>query len=634
MKITGLFTTFTELKNNKQFFDEDLKFNSTQIFFLHVLFIIFYVLFNALSATIYHIEANPDIHNINPWLSEYLKDNDGIELYVLTLAMPAYLLLGLFIVEKINFRLKYLSIIGIRLFYFLLVCLFFSSAFLKATHHLKIDIDNILIVFLLVSAISISIIKLSKRSLPFWSKLLLLFSFLIFLFLLGLLINSPPSIFDYSYYIGPANKIIDGEKLGTFYMQYNVFGTYLFVLMQKFDLRVHEMFVVLILIFSLWIFLYRKTALLLFQNKTYVFLFLFTLIIIRCVAISGGPVSIPQVSAIRMDLWVPVLLVLLIYGFESSVTASAFSICYLLDDVFGFMYLTLYVLMLFMLFIKRGAGSFHFRQLLILLPIILSFIIHFLVFGSISSPAGKMYSNLHLGFMPVSKFSSFWLIALLLTMCLYVLYQSRKNQITHLFILGIACIQLTYFFGRSHEHNLLNISGIFIFILFLTLDRLYTHSYRNKNILNATIILIIGIGLNYSSDIDGKWHMALRKIRTLSFVEPDPHEKELAITGNYLKSFETDKIIILSEADGYINYRLGYQQIGYFSPFFANVFTDETVAFLKYQLNQGYRLIVYPVLYDKLAADILSFNNVNNKEQFVANPLPYKLSEITLVSVK
>ncbi len=620
---------FFKFKNKIEF---NPPINFTIVVLLNLLFFSFYFLFVIFSDSISHFGAHPDIKNLTPWICNSLGENDGIELYVMMLAMPLYLFLGYIISKKTTIKLAFLSTKWTPLLYIFFIGIIFTfHFFITEKPHVKE-----IIVFIFVSIIlSSCAIKLAQQTFTKWTKIVLVIISFFSLSIIGLFINTPPSIFDYGYYIGPASKILAGEKFGSFYMQYNIFGTSLFVLMQKLNLQLHQIFIVFIFIFSFWMFLYSRAATILFQNKSYVYLFLVTLFIVRCLTISVGPVSIPQVSPIRMDLWVPLIIILSRFGFTSTITASAFSICYLGDDVFGFMYLTLYTLTIIIIFLSKyfkQHNGFSFKIILPLLPIILALVIHIIIFKTLTSPSGKIYSDFHIGFLPILKNSSFWFIAWLLPICLYILTINKKNQLLHLFIFGIACVQLTYFFGRSHDHNLLNISGIFVFILFLTLDSLYTHSSKNKYLLYVTILLIAAVNVNYYSPIKDKWAIAIQKIKTHSILEPNPIEKQLAIQGNYLTSFGTDKILIVSDIDSYVNYRLGYRQVGYFSPFCANIFIDQTTTFLTNQLNNGYRLIIYPCACNELEKDIPLLNNSKNKQRFVVNPLKYGLMEITLAN--
>jgi hypothetical protein len=206
----------------------------------------------------------------------------------------------------------------------------------------------------------------------------------------------------------------------------------------------------------------------------------------------------------------------------------------------------------------------------------------------------------------------------------------------YLFILGIACIQLTYFFGRSDEHNLRNISGIIVFILFLTIDTIYSLSSRKKAIILATVLFVGGIAANFSSTIIDKVNLSLSKIKSGKLIEPDPVEKQLAMQGNYLKSIDPEKIIVLSVFDSYIIYRLGYRQIGYFSPFYANYSGSQTISFLKDHFKKGYRMIIFQSSPYTFEDEVGPLNNnpamIRDKVKFILDSK--KLSTLELRNLK
>jgi len=621
-------------KDNLKTSNGNIELNNAKLLVLFVLSAIFYSAFILLSKIIHSIGINPDLTDVSAWLLGYAMENDGIELYVMTFVMPIYILSSYLIINYLEIHFSFLSKKSISIVCYLpLLVLVILNLIFKEPLTFKT-----LVLFFSVIVISCLIVFLSKFRFSIYTKMSVYIGLFVLFTSVCLLVSMDPSIFNYSYYIGPANKILNGEKLGTFYVQYNIIGTLLFVAMQKCNLLIHEMQIVLSIVFAIWMLLYTKAALLVFKNRSMVGLFLLSLLIVRCLSIWGGPVATPQVSCIRMDLWVPLLIVVLYFGFQSVITASAFSACYLVDDLFGFMYLILYVAILLYHFCHEWYYEKRIQLriediTLLALPII-SCSIHFIVFGSFSSLAGKIYSNFHFGFLPISEYSSFWLIAWTLPICLYFLCQKKQNRILYLFIFGLACIQLTYFFGRSHEHNLRNISGITIFIFFLTIDTIYSLSSKKKVILFATVIFIGGIVVNLNSTVIEKVALAASKIKNKALIGSSPIEKQIVLQGEYLKSFDPQKIIVLCDIDSYIIYRLGYNQIGYFSPFYANFSSKQTIAFLKDRINNGYRLIVFPPSI-VLAFTPDFFNNdpilVNNRERFVLEALNENLFEMKLV---
>lgn len=78
-----------ELSNNNT---EGLELNNFKLLILFAFFAFFYITFLALSDTIHQLGNKHDLTDINRWFWDSAKENDGIELYVMTLSMPLYIL--------------------------------------------------------------------------------------------------------------------------------------------------------------------------------------------------------------------------------------------------------------------------------------------------------------------------------------------------------------------------------------------------------------------------------------------------------------------------------------------------------------------------------------------------------------
>src|SRR5712671_2984774 len=107
------------------------------------------------------------------------------------------------------------------------------------------------------------------------------------------------------------------------------------------------------------------------------------------------------------------------------------------------------------------------------LPVILAGIWQRIVFGSFVSAAASQYLGVQLGFLPIAPLSLFWPVALLLACATVVFVQQREQRSSRLglIICMLSVMHLTYFFGRSHDHNLLNVSGAWVFSVFLAIDQ-------------------------------------------------------------------------------------------------------------------------------------------------------------------
>lgn len=627
------------LKYKKEIIDiaDNMGFDNTALFILSFLFLIFYTLF-LIFYDVIHNSGNVDTSNITPWMTSWTLENDGFELYVMTVAMPTYLLLCYISIRFINLKVKWLSSRKYLIAYLLimLIILCFNTIYKTSSFYVLFGLFTILIV-ILCSYFSFYYLNIRPNKTTRSTIKAMIF---LLLFLVCLLTSANPIIFDYSFFIGPANKILQGEKLGSFYIQYNLIGTYLFALMQKLDIKIHEMHLILICILVFWIYLYCKVAKLLFNNQIIIYLFILTLILVRYLSVTGGPVAHPQVGPLRLDLWVPLLIVFVYFGLNSIVSSVSFSIGYLADDIFGLMYLCLYLFILIIdKIINKKNDLFKFRDFTLFLFPLLAFILHYFIFNSFGSIAGKLYSDYHIGFLPISISSSFWILAWILPVCLYMLLQKEKNILLIVFIFGISCIQLTYFFGRSHDHNLINISGIFILILFLTIDKLFSSQPDKKIFLAFVVVLISGIAINFNSNLRHKASFVISNIKSPSIIDPRPIENIIEHQKKYLKSLNYSKINIISDVDPYINYRLGFNQIGYFSPFYANIRIDSLIDSLESITKNKYHIILYSYHGgDNLKNQLSSLNDNNfllkKGIRIDFTNLEYGLSELKINSKK
>jgi hypothetical protein len=410
-----------------------------------------------------------------------------------------------------------------------------------------------------------------------------------------------PGVNDYGYFIAPALKIMQGEPVGSFYMQYNLLGTSLFVAMLKLRFDLLQMQLTLAALFFIWFIFYYRLICVLVEDRFLRFCFMLALVIVRLLANLGDPTSLPQVLPLRLDLWVPLFLVLHGFGLVSPVTMAVFGIAYVLDDVFGLFCLAVYLPFLaagvFQIVRRGNAASLPPRGLAIGLTVVAACIgFHFYCFHSFTAPAASLYRNLQIGFMPISTHSVFWIFLALLPYCLYLFHdeghQDRRTEC--LFLVGIAGFQLVYFYGRSHENNLLNISGILLLLIFLgisQLERLYGFR-RLASGLAAGFVVVAAVA--FGGQILGKLQLSVKHLTKGPLFEA----RELDDLMNHSPDFAGfyppgQKIFVVSYYDAYYNYRHQLPQVGYMVPFNAHVYQAELRGFLVDLFKQGYKVVLW-----------------------------------------
>lgn len=626
------------MNSNRFIFSKSSNFqiNPITLWLLLGLSIVFYIFFISTYSIFHVVNLQINESNINPWLKGGIVRNKGTELYLMLFSMPVFLILSFLIsisekLQKVFIQKSYSLI--------LYATVLFSIGLWFILTNESVDLSSI---FIFLGAILFTYLLqfLPLLHLPYFltSSLLVLV-----IFFIGFGVNCLPSVFDYGYLIGPARKILQGENFDSFYMQYNLLSTLIVLLFVKLKLVVTQMYIVFLFLFALWFLFYNSLAKRLFNNKAIGIYFILSLIIVRMISLLYfcGPICCPQTGPWRLDLWVIIVLFIINFGFDSIIPAIGISIIYLLDDVFGFMYLLLYIFSLTIIIIskyKQKQDSI-FSLFLNFIPAIVAIIIHYVMFKSLMSPAGKLYSGYFIDFIPISKYSSFWLIIIILPICMYILSKDKQNRGFTLFLFAIACIQLIYFFGRSHDNNLRNISSIFLFILFLSIDKLISNTDRKKTGILLVSVCIGFLCLNYNTTINNAY-LNLKTFVKNPVIPDNSVEEQIQRISHNLKSQNCSNVIILSPYEPYINYRLGLKQLGYHAPFYTNLFCDKTTDYLYTYSKKGYRIFLipdYPAIswaYLSFPVSVPVYNNILKEkgcnEQFELVPFKDEMMELIL----
>lgn len=408
------------------------------------------------------------------------------------------------------------------------------------------------------------------------------------------------AVVDYSYYIGPALKHMQGSRIGSYYMQYDLLGTFMFEAMMRARLHLHQMQLVMGLLLAAWFGLYWLLIRRLFEHRSIGVLLFVALVFFRFLDIRDHPTVTPQVLPQRLDMWVPLVLCCTYWGLDSLGVSLAFAAAYAFDSTFGFLAAGAYVVALgFMLFrrppgggLRRPLGHLAIRAL----PVVVVAVAEKLTFGSIMSPAASYYVDVKVGFMPISSTSLFWPIALLVgwAVATFVVHRDDPSSGWGLLICLFVVSQLTYFFGRSHDHNLLNVSAVWLFAIFVAIDRARELGRFRVTIAGVLVLAGAVIGAKQSAL---KFDRIAEHVRQRTWVTVHPIERQVEV----YRAVATPKTMLLDLADAYYNYRLALPQRGFFSPFNANVFVEQTALWLDDQLDSG----VQPVTFDPAMAQAI-----------------------------
>jgi len=525
---------------------------------------------------------------VNPWMFGLVGEFDGIELPVATVASLVYFGLAAAVVRwGSSWRLARslpLQLLGIGAAAWVLLRIR-SLEFPADPFHLPNVAFALGAMLLTLAWSAIATGAASRIAAGFAVMLGALFAALVLASLL------PASAYDYGYYLAPALKLLQGDQLGSFHMQYSLFGTLLFAVLIEFGLVLPQMqFVVALLIIVSFLLYYRLARQL--MRIELVVPFMVAVATTRFLWIMAHPAQTPQSTAIRLELWLPLMLVVQRYGLGSWKTAVAFSVVYLADATFGLLYLVVYLAGAAIAFALQS----HARRSLawgevatVLAPAVTAIGVQWLYLGGAYSAAAQQYASFRLGFLPIPAGSLFWGILFLLTLSLWKLMGEKdpRRREVRLFLFGICAVQLVYFYGRSRDHNLLNISGVLLLVMFVALDS-WT-SRRRAWLAGVAAVGLIGFAAS---------ERALEKLSRVASGFDAPgvyrnHELEAAVDAIGDRWPKGDPHVLLMDCeDGYLNYRLGLRQHGYFTPFCSAILLEDTAEALVEEIDRGARPVI------------------------------------------
>jgi hypothetical protein len=532
-------------------------------------------LFVAASGLILGSSPAPAIADINPWGRSFAEERDGHELAVCVLGLPLLFALVSWLARRLPTlpprRAWLLNVIGLGAGARLLL--------LVRTSELETPSPSRLAV---TAALALAIWGWwwlwARASRPLrlggWAALATVLTWLVMASIV------PASVVDHSYFYAPAHLWLQGEPLGSFYVQYNLLTLVAFAGFLEAGLWVHQVQLVLAATFVGWLGLYALLARSLLTSRFLALVFLLTVFVFRFVALSGDPSGFPQATVLRLDLWVPLLLAAARFGLASPKTALAFGLVWLLDDTFGLLFAGLFTVAVVLGAWVAPAPRPWRHLALVLSPLAGAAGLRVVLLGELLPAAARRYVSLRLGFLPISPTSLVWplLAGLLVAVALGTLHRREPRARLGLFACALAAGQFVYFFGRSHELNLFSVAGAWLVPLFLVIDRL-GEAFPRASAGGAAAILLAGVAFVPWERVDFKRSTLRRHWKTRTLLEPHPIEETVRRLEARLGVGRAD-VVLLDMADGYLNHRLGYRQRGPMAPFQALLTLADTSSFV------------------------------------------------------
>lgn len=588
------------------------------------------------------LPINPD--EVMIWYVPYLELRDGIELY----ALYALMFLNLLLVYALSCGWNRLTDIPVRYLIILplavVACAFIGSIGFYPPMSTLADqtAPDIFARSLMVMAVILPIITLlyylQKRSAP-WTLAIAAF------LLLPVCFISTQSIswFDYEFIFAPALRLFHGANISEAYLPYDLMLSLIALAWMKLQLDLNLFQVVAqcaYYLLLLGIFAFSRQWL---MDKRLPVLLLVTLVLVRIYAGPYDAVYFLQVTPLRLDMWL--ILLLLVY-FKGPHHWSAGLFCglmLLLHKNFGVIYSAAYIQLLLTLCVintaifpgraiktvSTAAVAFFRKNYPNLVLILMGALAHYLLFMNTNDQIDFDLIRLGLSFIKITTNSFYWYVVVVLGLSFAFLLKLRSRISSNYLATGFCLIYLAignslYFFGGSRENAIIALSAILLPLFFLLLD-LAGHALANgsgkpvKSFIHRNLAIIVSltfiasITIWYGDSITVKATTQAHNAGKGQFIYPP----EVSESKQYLmrviaevKSVTGDnpKVYFVDANDFLLDYYGNYAPVGYYNPVYSWISKRAFNKFLQGLMDQGYYLVINNTLVEYMPLPFKSYN--------------------------
>jgi hypothetical protein len=350
-----------------------------------------------------------------------------------------------------------------------------------------------------------------------------------------------------------------------------------------------------------------------FEEKRLAGMLLVALCAVRVYGIVPDANFFPQVTPLRIDLWVLLLAPALIFDLRHWSVGLAAGLVYFFARSFGFLYLGSYALALSADFLVRHVDareriplwreiSDYVRPMTVGLVFMgASLLAVRWVFGATISDAVLTYRRLGIGMLRISPDSFYWWIAPALASTGWLVFSIRgvigqRRTGAFLFLLALGIGNSIYFFGRSHEQNLLNISAPLLFCVFLGMDLAIvawsTGPVWVRWMVHAAPWLTLGfIGFFYAGRLVAKVHTQFDSVTGRQALVDNDHIPPI-VCEEIAGVAKDSRVFVYDSSDYWFYEQCGYIPQGYIQPLLLQPLRVKLIEQLDQLLNTGYKIIV------------------------------------------
>ena len=561
-------------------------------------------LFFHFSERIWALREDVPIESITPWARWAMQDRDGAEpqvLLLLTLMLVALTTAAINLMGRVSATNRKIAAA---------LCLIGSEIFLAfvplnpPVTDIAGEWPHILIVVGGVLLVALAVQWAGRR--PATYGLLLLLSIPV-----CFLTAAPQSLSaDLAAILTPALRLRSGVPLHDIYFQYDLFPSLIAMgwrwlgadpAMFSFCTRTSYF-----LLLAGCFFLARR----LFADTRLASLLLVALCAVRVYGSIYEANTDPQVTPLRVDLWILLLAAALHFGLEHWAVGLTTALVFFFLRSFGLLYIASYALALIADFCARRAALPHppslpedlaaslRRVIPSLLLVGAGITAARLAFGNFIPDAVITYHRLGLGMMRIAPNSFYWWIAPGIAATAALTFRSRKfltekRAQAALFALSLAIGNSIYFFGRSHENNLINISASLLLSFFLGID---VAAFTLDSKLARRLVLVVPwcalalIAFSYSGRI---YSRVGDQMAAVARVPLSPENPQPIVCAEINAAVPDHRVFVFSVNYDYWFYeRCGYVPQGNLQPLWIQIFRPNVIAQMSRLLDNGYKIVV------------------------------------------
>lgn len=382
---------------------------------------------------------------------------------------------------------------------------------------------------------------------------------------------------DYSYFFGPVYEVLHKK---TIYSDVSSQYGFLSILVIAFLTKLHliniwylpaiNWLLYIAQYFIFFLIIYKLT-----KSLTFSLIGLFSILTLNYFSLYHLPASIPQIGPIR---WLP--LVFLIYLFitikkidSACLILTLAILLFWIIDVGIFLNLAYFATILMLVITKRltinkTLGIFVTMILFITVFFIFLNICHLILGYKIINPILvftkiSQYAKAGFGMIPIDKQSYFWFVILIYFASITYFLKNTKNSLL-IFVANLSLFTSIYFVGRSHPHNLFNISIFPLLNLFVLLGNLVNQvpGLTRYMLYILCFTFIIVFPAYERQEVLTKMILTkLQRLTSVKLFQPEIYNMlstKYAMDTQLIKQNLPDKkILILSDDDTYLFYLTG-----------------------------------------------------------------------------